>query len=529
MSAHIDDSGEGTAYDETPGGAITRRELLRDVGIGIVVLGAGGVAGYEWPHAAPPKAAPSKAASTSQPLEPRGELVFYSRPDLIPPRIQMTVSVNDVAPGYVLLTPSLIPLVRLTKNSGLKLGLGQQGALLLDNDNHVVWFSPTENVATNLQVQTYRGEPVLTYWQGPIENGVGYGEDVLLDSHYRQVAVVKGGNGLKADLHDFTLTPEGTALITAYATKTADLSSLGGAKNGQVLESVVQEIDVASGKVLLQWNSLEHVPLAKSQTKPAAKGAFDYFHVNSVSLDDPNHLLISSRNTWALYRVNRSSGEVVWQLGGKGSDFTLGPGVEFYWQHDSRRQPDGTVTVFDDGATPPEEPESRGLVLRLDDKTMSVSLDKQYTHPAHLLVGFEGSVQPLADGHVFMGWGALPYFSEFDADGTLVLDGRFPTDVQSYRAFRSNWTGHPEEGPAIATSVDSFGNIVVYMSWNGSTELATWQVLMGASAASLHPVATVAKAGFETTVTVQKKGPRLVAVALDASGLELARSKTVAV
>jgi hypothetical protein len=407
--------------------------------------------------------------------------------------------------------------------------VGQQGALLLDSDNHVVWFLPTNDVATNLQLQEYQGKPVLTYWQGAIVNGTGYGEDVILDTNYRQVAVIKGGNGLKPDLHDFTLTPEGSALLTAYATKSADLSSLGGAKKGQVLDSVVLEIDVASGRILHEWHSLDHIPLSESQSRPTKDAAFDYFHVNSVSLDGPNHLLVSSRNTWAIYRLERSSGEVAWQLGGKSSDYKLGPGVEFYWQHDSRRQPDGTITLFDDGATPAEEGESRGLVLRLDDGAKTVTLDKHYTHPAHLLTDFEGSMQPLPDGHIFVGWGGLPYFSEFEADGTLIFDGRLPTNVQSYRAFRSNWTGQPLEIPAVATSIDSFGNVVVYMSWNGSTELASWEVHMGASPNALHVVASTAKDSFETTVTVPKSGKFLAAIAFDENGRELARSKAVPV
>jgi hypothetical protein len=504
--------------------SVSRRELLRDIGIGIVVLGVGGVAGYEWPHAAAPK-----AAAKPQPLVQRHEIVFHSRPDLVPPRCQMTVPVSDLSSGYILLTPSLIPTARgLTRNSGLALGVGQQGVMLLDSDNHVVWFRSTDDVATNLQVQQYRGEPVLTYWHGQIVNGIGYGEVVILDVNYRQVAVVRGGNGLKPDLHDFTLTPEGTALVTSYTTKKADLSALGGSEHGEIFDSVVQEIDVASGKVLHEWHSIDHVPVSESQSKPG-KGAFDYFHINSVSLDDPDHLLISARNTWTLYRVDRSSGEVVWRLGGKKSDFKLGPGVEFYWQHHSRRQPNGTITLFDDGATPAKEGQSRGLVLRLDDAAKMVAFDKAYTHPAHLLAGFEGSAQVLPDGHVFIGWGALPYFSEFDADGKLIFDGRLPTNVQSYRAFRSNWTGRPTDTPAVATSADSFGNVVVYMSWNGATELAGWQVLMGKGSGAMRPVGSVAKESFETTVTVQKLGSHLVAVALDAKGRELARSKTVAV
>ena len=51
-----------------------------------------------------------------------------------------------------------------------------------------------------------------------------------------------------------------------------------------MLDSVVQEIDIKTGLVLYQWDSLDHVPLADSyEAMPAtAGGPFDYFHINSV-------------------------------------------------------------------------------------------------------------------------------------------------------------------------------------------------------------------------------------------------------
>src|SRR5205085_10424335 len=119
-------------------------------------------------------------------------------------------------------------------------------------------------VVANFRVQNYRNQPVLTWWQGYTNAGVGVGQDVIYDSSYRPVAVVQAGNGLRADLHEFTLTPGGTALLTAYLPVYWNASSVHGQKREIVLDSVVQEIDVATGLVLFQWDSLDHVSLNDS-------------------------------------------------------------------------------------------------------------------------------------------------------------------------------------------------------------------------------------------------------------------------
>ena len=108
---------------------------------------------------------------------------------------------------------------------------------------------------------------------------------------------------------------------------TRDLSSVGGSTSGLVIDGVVQEIDIASGKVLFEWHSLDHVPLDEShQPVPAsATTPYDYFHINAVSPDEDGNLLISSRHTWTVYKLDRHSGAVIWRLGGKNSDFALGP------------------------------------------------------------------------------------------------------------------------------------------------------------------------------------------------------------
>jgi hypothetical protein len=86
-----------------------------------------------------------------------------------------------------------------------------------------------------------------------------------------------------------------------------------------------------------------------------------------MGLDGEGNLLLSGRNTHALYQINRKSGAVNWRLNGKKSDFAMGPGTGFAYQHDARRQPDGTITVFDNSGAPQVGPYSRAITLAVDE------------------------------------------------------------------------------------------------------------------------------------------------------------------
>lgn len=459
---------------------------------------------------------------------------YRSRPDLQPPTVIIDHPAQSVSPGYVVVAAG--------------------GALLLDNRGEPVWFNPASGL-TNVRVQEYAGRPVLTWWMGTINrSGYGVGTNHIVDSAYRPVATVAAGSGLAADLHEFLLTPEGTALITAYRTVPADLRAVGGPAQGFVLESVVQEIDVRTGAVVFDWRSLDHVgieesfatllpqvptmspgpsanlpsaPSASPMASPGSEGApYDYFHVNSVDLDSDGNLLVSARNTWAVYKVDRSTGSVLWRLNGKHSDFRMTGASDFEWQHDVRRQPDGTISVFDNASYPDEEPLSRPMVLAVDETHRTASLLRQYTHPG-LRASSQGNIQLLPNGNAFVGWGALPNFTEFSSGGEILFDAHFAPAVQSYRALRSPWVGRPSDLPALAVERSSSG-LVVHASWNGATEVSAWTVLGGASTTALTPLATAPRAGFETAITLRSRPALVAVVAVDGSGTALSQSAAVA-
>jgi hypothetical protein len=331
------------------------------------------------------------------------------------------------------------------------------GPEIIDNDGNVVWFHavPTGQEAADFRTQSYRGHRVLTWWQGTGLGGLAQGTDYIYNDHYQQIATVNAGNGLSADGHEFLITPQNTALILAYTTATADLTSIGGASNQTVVDGVVQEIDIRTGKVLFQWNSADHVPYSDSQTPlPASTSTpWDWFHINAVHLAWDGSLLIDARNTWTTYDVNRHTGHVNWELGGKHSTFTekAAPGqvlddagAIFAWQHDPEQVGPNTFTFFDnDSAGVPELPSSRTVTVVLDRRARTATLVASDNQPDGLSAASQGNAQTTRDGDQFIGWGALPYFSEFSPSGQLEFNAELPTGVNSYRAYRLPWHGSP--------------------------------------------------------------------------------------
>ena len=444
-------------------------------------------------------------------------LSFRSRPDLSPAAIKFMSGPAPGAADYLFLAPQFGPL--------------QDGPMLLDPSGNLVFFKPmpSGSIAADFRIQQYEGSPVLTWWQGYTAAGIGVGQDEIYDSSYREMAQVHAANGLSADLHEFLLTSKGTALIVAYYPVYWDTTGVGGPKHNVVLDSVVQEIDIPTGLVLFQWDSLDHVPLRDSYVRPMKGALYDYFHVNSIDVASDGNLVISGRNTWAAYKVNHSSASTMWTLGGKHSSFKLGPAAPFAYQHDVRVMGPGDdqISLFDDAdGPPPVHGQSRGLVLQLDYRHMTARVAAQRDHSPPLLTRFQGNLQVLPGGDEVIGWGQQPYFTEFGPRGRVLLDARFVDGTSSYRVYAfGEWTGTPADQPAIAAS-DSRRSTTVYASWNGSTQTAFWLVLGGAKRGSLSIRRLARRTGFETAIPINRE-PFVRVEALDASGHVLGSSGAI--
>jgi hypothetical protein len=443
--------------------------------------------------------------------EPPADVRHYvSRPDLRPPKLTI-LRHGKPAPGHLFLAPSSGP--------------GQRGVLIADSAGEPVWFLPTTpQTAMNFRTGVYHGKPVLTWWEGKALSGLGTGTHVILDDSYRVIARVPAGGGRQSDLHEFLITPQNTALLTSYIVRDADLTSVGGPSNGKVIGGLVQEIALPSGRVLFQWNSLDHVDIAETHV-PYMDHPLDYFHINSIDLAPDGSLLVSARNTWAVYKISRRTGEVHWRLGGRRSDFKMGKGTVFAWQHDARHVGPNRISIFDDGAQPQVEPQSRGLVIELDGK--NARLVRKYIHrPKRIVSRFMGNMQTLDNGNVMIGYGSEPYFTEFGPNGSIEFDARLPDGGQNYRAFRLPWKGRPSLPP---TAVYRFrkGKGTVYVSWNGATEVAAWRLDSGPRPGALRAGAAVARRGFETALRTTPGDKWARAVALDSAGHVLGRSKAI--
>jgi hypothetical protein len=443
---------------------------------------------------------------------------FASRPDLQPNAIGViTPAQPGTQPGDIFLSPTFGP--------------GQDGPMIIDGAGRLVWFKPlpTNVEATDFRVQRYRGRSVLTWYQGPIYSlGFGQGIDQVYDNSYRRIATVHAGNGLQADLHDFQLTSHDTALITAYFPVSLPKAYPPAPAGQTVLDSVFQEIDLRTGLVMFEWHSLGRVAIGDSHSPlpPQPASPYDYFHINSVDQDPAGDFLISARNTWGVYKINRS-GSFAWQLGGPHSTFTLGPNVQFAFQHDARFDRDGTISLFDDESPTPSSPltVSRGIIIRISTATKTATLVSQDVRPP-LRTASQGSFQALPNGNRFMAQGGLPNFTEFKPDGTIVFDATLPARTFSYRVERFGWAGRPTDKPAVAATTTASG-ATVSVSWNGATDVSSWDVFGGDSPQSVTRLATVPSAGFETQVPVASSGPYFVVRALDRRGRVLATSATI--
>jgi hypothetical protein len=469
-------------------------------------------------NAAPPSkpaSPPPQKHTSAQPAraDPTAQH-FHSMPGLGPPIVHATADPDHVS-GDIFITPS---------NSR------QHGPMILNPRGHLVWFDHITNRLSvyNLEAQTYRGQPVLTWWQGKFAYGHGIdGRGVIMNSSYRILKEVGAGNGYTSDLHEFEVSPQGTAFIDCYVPVPANLTSEGGSSNGTVLDGVIQKIDIRTGRVLWEWHSLGHVPLSASYIGASGASQYDYFHLNSIQELSNGKLIVSARNTWAVYMIDERTGAIDWTLGGKYSSLHVGPGAGFQWQHHAVLHRNGLLTVFDDAAVPQDESASSAKELRINGGT--VSLVKRYSHHPPVVALIMGSVQLLANHDVFVGWGDTNYFSEYAPSGRQIFNGSFLGPVNSYRAYRFTWRGQPRTPPAMALSHSAEGAIKVYTAWNGATDVARWRVLGGAAPNALSGLGEARDRGsFETGQWVHAE-PRYFAVdALGAQGKVLGRSAAIA-
>jgi hypothetical protein len=465
-------------------------------------------------------------------LQPAKLQHFVATPQLLPPKITILKRSSKLT-GDIFLTPLPSPIVHPESNNELTINpVGPGGPMIIDPQGRLIWFDQLTPpmVAANFRPQRYAGHEVLTWWQGGVTiSAYGIGEGVIASTSYRMITTVHAGNGYAgADLHEFVLTPSGDALMTIYSPVEVHVPGTPPGALTSLLDAIVQEVDVRTGLVVWEWHSLGHIPLQDSYATTKNSIDLDAYHINAIQQLPRDRLLISARDTSAVYELDQASGRILWTLGGKASSFRLGPGARFYFQHDAQLIAPNRVSLFDDEAGPPDKAKSsRGLVLALDLRDHRATVAHQYMPAAPgTLADSEGSVQTLPGGDVFVGFGSEPFFAQFSELGRVLFNARLPIDDGSYREYEFPWSATPPTRPAIAARRGAGKQVSVYASWNGATTVARWQVLGGAR--SMSVVGSAPDRGFETRIAVSSSAKLFAVRALDAHGRMLARSAAVA-
>lgn len=246
------------------------------------------------------------------------------------------------------------------------------GPMILDRNGELIWAHHFENKfggqAYDFMVQKYKGEDYLSFWLGDDTiRGHGSGAYYMLNSSYDIVHKVTGAEGLSADLHEFLITPQGTALMTIYQIVPGpDLSmfrkfdpekTAADREPNWIWECAFQEVEIETGKLIFEWRASEHYNVTDTYRDIGPGGnrndPFDWFHINSMAKDEHGNFLISARYTHTLTYIDGKTKEIIWQLGGKQNDFmdlSGGNATNFAWQHDARFVP---LDSFPNTYTPP--------------------------------------------------------------------------------------------------------------------------------------------------------------------------------
>jgi hypothetical protein len=394
--------------------------------------------------------------------------------------------------------------------------------MILDGQGRLVWLHrvPGRSAAAFRPI-TYAGGPALLWWEGTIERGLGDGEYVIAGADYRELARIRSVRH-PMDLHDLIVTPEGTAY--AFAMDVIDL-------DGHLVDDMlVQEVDIATGRLLWEWRASDHIGTDESVEPAPEEGPWDYLHFNSIDLTPDGDLLLSARHTDAVYKVSRETGDIVWRLGGVRSDFELSDDAVFRKQHDARWRPDGMISLFDNSTKEADDPEARprGLLLRLDEAAGTAELVRELLPPRQVDSSSQGSftLHP-EDGSATIGWGSTYIVTSYDSAGEIVWDGAMPAGFSSYRAYREPWQGQPLDDPVVSVEAADDGVVTAWVSWNGASEVATWELVAGTDTDQLSSASTAEADGFESGLPVPE-GAALIAVrALGADGETLGESATI--
>ncbi|KAH6654452.1 ASST-domain-containing protein [Truncatella angustata] len=484
---------------------------------------------------------------------------FRSRPDLAPPRLNITTpATKDVETGYLFLAPFAGHSDTPTEQHGPR----QASPYIFRDNGDLIWsgYGIYSIWATNFQAGRWDEKDIIFSFEGDHNPGYGHGHGhiTFLDQHYETMKELRAGKHKIADKHEFHIVNEKTGLIQIYQPVPRDLTAFGARPEQQwIVNAIIQELDITTGDVLFEWASLDHVSPDESvlPINPGQAGsgynssdAWDYFHINSVDKDPEGNYLISARDACTIHKINGTDGSIIWKLDGKHSSFKVPKNAKFCFQHHARwLEQDGDIEIIslydnsahgsehDEGGEVHTAPTSSGKILKLNTSSWEAELVQGFYPPDGLLSKSQGSTQVLPNGNVLVGWGSEGAVTEYLPNGTAIFhaymdSGNLGQGVQNYRAFRYNWTGIPNEDPAIVVLEDG-DNTTIYVSWNGDTETVAWRFYAVSDKVGVKKfLGQVPRRSFETSLRVPSRHVKTaLAEAVDRNGKVLRTTDTALV
>lgn len=464
---------------------------------------------------------------------------IYKSSPFRPPLLKITNNGGEVAEGSLFLVPSHSHDVWIAQE--LPYIMGQENDLVFGFDKPAGFF-PGDRF-NGFHPHKVNGNSYASMWVGSPEIGHGYGKLLILDHEYGlstvtlNASIVANTNAHHIgtlDFHEHEMTDRGTILVTAYNVTKQDLSVLGGKENGWVTDSLFFEIDVRTNEVVFSWSALDHfrftdskLPLPCYMSDGSRHLGYDFFHINSVQAMGDN-FLISSRHQWAVYLISRE-GEILWGIDGSGQDERYDqptPEAQFRWQHHARAHNVSntgfTLSLFDnhnarfDMTGRP----SRGLLFDIalfpDVKTAPV-MRRSLESPQEIHSDKEGSFfADLPNSNLLVGYG-VPVAYEFGPSGDssdIRSMIRFGEDrgAHNYRVEKAVWKATPKDWPPSLVFEKDPAGLRMYVSWNGATEVESWNIYAGVSPENLVRIGRALAYGFETVIEIPEEMSNLTCV-----------------
>ncbi len=280
---------------------------------------------------------------------------------------------------------------------------------------------------------------LLTYFQNRGQKYYG------MDSNYNVVDSFFTGNGYETDLHDLRLLSNGNALLMSYDVKIIDMSQIvpGGQKNAEVTGLIIQEVD-PQRNVVFQWRSWDHFEITDADSVNLSLGVIDYCHGNALEIDYDGNIILSSRNMSEITKISRSTGNIIWRLGGKNNQFTfINDPIKFSYQHAIRRTAAGTYTLFDNGNF--HVPKfSRAVEYRINETNMTCELIWEYRRDPVIYSFAMGYAERLPNGNTSISWGfSNTTYTEVTQSGETAYEFSLGNLSYSYRVVKENWFVKP--------------------------------------------------------------------------------------